>query len=684
MRTTLADIPIRTKIAGGFAATVLSLGIGSAIALHGLREINFEVAANIRTADDSALIAGIRSSITNAQLNMREWLFAQNKDDLHAAEQDVAGMADTLRIAEREIEDPRQRERLAAIAKALTGYRDGVTRLGELMRERHRLVNDFDREAPDVRSGITDTIGSSIDVGDYATASELGRIQEHLLIGQVLMQRFLLTNAPADLSRATREQEIGIRKMRALAPKLEARQSKASIEELFASMDSLRGKIVTIGEVIAERNKVRHATLDELGSAILGNATAAEAQAAGTLKDIQKTTTETVNTALVAAIVAIGVGLMVAVALAIRVAGSIARPIVRLTERMKEIAHGRLDVELEDGARRDEVGAMVAAVAVFRDNAVARQSLEAEAKRAAEAQAAERLATEAAIADFRTSVESVLAVLGERTSAMQTTAGNLSEVSAQAAARVSTTNRASDETASSVQTVATAAEELAKSIQEIAGQIDQATSVIEQASRKTDTSASDIAGLADAGHKIGSVVELIQSIAAQTNLLALNATIEAARAGEAGRGFAVVASEVKALAEQTSRATGQIAEQVTGIQASTERAVAGIREIAGMTADISRVSMSIAAAVEQQTAATREISMTMQSASQSTSLLAEGVGEVAQTIDETQRSSATVLETSSALADQTGRLTKAVETFLAALRDGGSGPSQQTLYRKAA
>ena len=156
--------------------------------------------------------------------------------------------------------------------------------------------------------------------------------------------------------------------------------------------------------------------------------------------------------------------------------------------------------------------------------------------------------------------------------------------------------------------VASASEELAASVNEISRQVQEASSIAGDAVQKAQSADRRITSLSQASAKIGDVIELINTIASQTNLLALNATIEAARAGEAGRGFAVVASEVKALAEQTAKATAEIGQQVTSIQSATGESVANMKEIGLVIGRIAEISATIAAAVEQQAAATQEIS----------------------------------------------------------------------------
>ncbi len=185
---------------------------------------------------------------------------------------------------------------------------------------------------------------------------------------------------------------------------------------------------------------------------------------------------------------------------------------------------------------------------------------------------------------------------------------SVSASSTQLQATASNMASAAEEATSHAMAVVAATDQLSKSIEEISGQVARSTTISKEAVGEAQRSNEQVQGLAEASQKIGEVVDLINDIASQTNLLALNATIEAARAGDTGKGFAVVASKVKNLANQTAKATEEIAAQISGIQNATQSAVGSIDGITETINEINEIATAIADAVEEQSAATGEVS----------------------------------------------------------------------------
>ncbi|NGX95180.1 MAG: chemotaxis protein, partial [Candidatus Afipia apatlaquensis] len=217
-------------------------------------------------------------------------------------------------------------------------------------------------------------------------------------------------------------------------------------------------------------------------------------------------------------------------------------------------------------------------------------------------------------------------------------------------------------------TVAAAAEELSSSVAEIARQVNQSNEIATKAVADAERTNATVQVLSSGAEKIGEVVQLIHSIAAQTNLLALNATIEAARAGEAGRGFAVVASEVKALANQTAKATEEISAQVAAMQATTSEAVVSIGGITETIARMSEITMNISSAVEEQGAATREIARNIQSVAAGSTEISDHIGGVSSAAVATGTAASDVLSSARDLDQQSGMLRAAVDEFLGKVR----------------
>ncbi|TWB38574.1 methyl-accepting chemotaxis protein [Nitrospirillum pindoramense] len=359
---------------------------------------------------------------------------------------------------------------------------------------------------------------------------------------------------------------------------------------------------------------------------------------------------------------------VVAILAALMLSGAIAAPIAALTDRMRRLAEGDRGITVDGLERRDEVGAMARALEVFKQNAIEADRLAAGQRQAEEAKLRRAQAVDRLVQGFDGAVAGILEAVSGAATQLDSTAQGMADVAERTKAQATATAAAAEQTSANVQTVASAAEEMTSSIQEISRQAARSSTVASEAAQAAAQSDALVQGLADAAQRIGTVVELIQAIAGQTNLLALNATIEAARAGDAGKGFAVVASEVKGLANQTARATEDIARQIQEMQAATGGVVTAIQGISGTIEEVNGISATISAAVEEQNATTLEIARNVTQAAKGTEEVSSNIARVTGAAGETGTAASQVLAAARSLGSQSNALRSEVVRFLAEIR----------------
>ncbi|MBO4221366.1 methyl-accepting chemotaxis protein [Bradyrhizobium neotropicale] len=344
------------------------------------------------------------------------------------------------------------------------------------------------------------------------------------------------------------------------------------------------------------------------------------------------------------------------------------RPLAGMVHAMREVAEQKYETPIPGLGRSNEIGLLAGALEVFKTNGIERQRLTDQELRDAHNQRERTRYLDKKIRDFNGLVANVVGSVAASAVRLRGNAETLSRAANETSQKASAVASAAGQASTSVQTVATSAEQMTTSIAAISQRVTDATQRAEGAVAQARQSADTIHALSDAAEKIGAVVQLIQTVASQTNLLALNATIEAARAGEAGKGFAVVASEVKNLASQTSKATEEISQQVTSIQAITAETRGAIDGISNTIAEISSIMSGIDVDTARQRNATQDISRSVQDAARGTMDVTNHIVQITTTSSDTGRMAGEAKDSAVDLSQQADILKREVEGFIASVR----------------
>ncbi|WP_374628629.1 methyl-accepting chemotaxis protein [Pannonibacter indicus] len=660
---------VRAKLFGGFGASVAALLVVSYIGYSGLQTAATYFSQFRETARQSLTGYEAQAALMEARLAILRYQLEETADSA-AQVNDLIGKISSgaSQIEEVFAGSPLLAE-LRELIQQVDAYQAAFDELRAVNEEVALSLTQVKEGGDAFRQNMAGVMHKAIEEQNYLVLETVAPAMQEFLLARIYVERYASSGNADDLSEAMDYYDEATTLLQRLQFAQKSPELNRLVAPLPAQMEDVISEASYLEIAISKAADIRENKLEMLGPLIMSGYQAAVDKLIDAQNEMGPVAEAGIENTSSTTLTLASLFTLVMAAIALFLGTSISRAINAITDCMRAIAAGDLSMKVFGAGRSDEIGEMAAAVQVFQANGIEKERLEREQAAVKEQQEAERRKLMNDLADsFEQAVGGIVETVSSASREMQAAANTLSASAEQTSHQSTAVSAASEEAAVNVQTVAAATEQLAASVREIGRQAEESSTMSHRAVGDTQTASERIAFLSSASQKIGDVLSMISDIAGQTNLLALNATIEAARAGEAGKGFAVVATEVKALAEQTSRATQEISGQIAEIQAATNASVDAIQNVGDTIARLNGIAATIAAAVEEQNAAALEIARNVQQASAGTVEVSSNITGVSRAAEETGAAASEVLGSAGGLARDAETLKVEVARFIAQVR----------------
>jgi len=663
-----SGLKLRARIFLGFGLILILLLALSATAIVAFSTTKDNVETYVQRMDVRGQVRQVDRDALVMRRFVREFGNLGNSKDADQAKEAAEVLRGHLAQALEAIKNPERHAGIVAVQKDFEGYWVNFNQLVSKRTEQDKLLVDvLTPTGAKINDDLSALQALAYKSGHFELLHQASLMLNHVMQARVDISLMIIRHDLSFADKAREEYAQVDTLLSQTAAEGEAAALMAEVKPLISTYEAGFSNYAGLGgEIEVLMNK---AMADQMVN-LTDNTKAVVDSATSEASSIETETLETIASTRMFLIGAGIVGLLAGIGLAALLGNAIANPLIVMTEAMGRLANGDHATEIPSRQRHDEIGEMAAAVQVFKDNANRMEAMRHEQEDQKKRSEQDRKAALRKMADtFETQVGGVVDAVTAAAVELQASSKQMSSTAQETSAQATAVSAAAEEASSNVQTVASATEELSASINEIAGQVERSQSVAVRANEEARHTSELIKKLSENVGSISEIVVLINDIASQTNLLALNATIEAARAGDAGKGFAVVASEVKNLANQTGKATDEIAAKISAVQNGTSDAVTAISSIAKVITEVSEISATVASAVQEQTAATGEIARNVDQAAIGTQEVSRNIGQVETASRETGNAAEQINESATELSHQAEKLKNEVTRFLDQVRN---------------